>query len=359
MLFEVLNAGLVVMVVIVGGLALVRLPASDRLALAASGAKDYVERGPAPALHDMIERLCAMADLPKPRYAMIDTDVPNAFATGRSPKRAAVAVTTGLWERLEPEEAERPRARALAHRQPGRARDDARQLLRHARGDASRFGMYGGMFSGGRRDNDGGVPVWLIVLAVSIVTYVLSFLLIRAISRYREYTADRGAALITGAPEHLMSALQKITGEMMRSPQRDLRQVEAMNAFFIIPTNVGRKVWDCSPRTRQPRSAWPASPRSPARWAARSRNRVGLRDILSGRDQLKQAAPDRLFALSTARVTLEVELGLKSAGAAAVCFKPLSAGEFVQAEETEMQELLDVAARDSASKVGRQEDTFG
>ena len=94
------------------------------------------------------------------------------------------------------------------------------------------------MFGGGRRDNNGGAPVWLIVLAVSILTYVLSFLLIRAISRYREYTADRGAALITGAPEHLMSALQKITGEMMRIPQRDLREVEAMNAFFIVPTNV-------------------------------------------------------------------------------------------------------------------------
>jgi heat shock protein HtpX len=106
----------------------------------------------------------------------------------------------------------------------------------------ARFGLYSGMFGGGRRDNNGGAPVWLIVLAVSILTYVLSFLLIRAISRYREYTADRGAALITGAPEHLMSALQKITGEMMRIPQRDLREVEAMNAFFIIPTNVGKKV---------------------------------------------------------------------------------------------------------------------
>ncbi len=241
-LFEVLNAGLVVMVVIVGGLALVQFFTSDRLALAASGAK-IVEREQAPALHDMIERLCAMADLPKPRIAVIDTDVPNAFATGRSPKRAAVAVTTGLWERLEPEEAEGVLAHELSHI----ANRDVlvmtlASFFAMLAGMLARFGMYGGMFSGGRRDNDGGVPVWLIVLAVSIVTYVLSFLLIRAISRYREYTADRGAALITGAPEHLMSALQKITGEMMRIPQRDLRQVEAMNAFFIIPTNVGRKV---------------------------------------------------------------------------------------------------------------------
>ena len=241
-LFEVLNAGLVVMVVIVGGLALVQFFTSDKLALAASGAK-IVERDQAPELHDMIERLCAMSDLPKPKVALIDTDVPNAFATGRSPKHAAVAVTTGLWRRLEPEEAEGVLAHELSHI----ANRDVlimtlASFFAMLAGLLARFGLYSGMFGGGRRDNNGGAPVWLIVLAVSILTYVLSFLLIRAISRYREYTADRGAALITGAPEHLMSALQKITGEMMRIPQRDLREVEAMNAFFINPTNVGKKV---------------------------------------------------------------------------------------------------------------------
>jgi heat shock protein HtpX len=241
-LFEVLNAGLVLMIVIVGGMALLQYFTSDKLALAASGAK-VVERDQAPALHDMIERLCAMADLPKPKVAVIDTDVPNAFATGRSPKHAAVAVTTGLWQRLEPEEAEGVLAHELSHI----ANRDVlimtlASFFAMVAGLLARFGLYSGMFGGGRRDNQGGAPVWLIVLAVSVVTYVLSFLLIRAISRYREYTADRGAALITGAPEHLMSALQKITGEMMRIPQRDLREVEAMNAFFIIPTNVGKRV---------------------------------------------------------------------------------------------------------------------
>ena len=241
-LFEVLNAGLVMMIVIVGGLALVQFFTSDKLALAASGAK-VVERDQAPELHAMIERLCAMADLPKPKIAVIDTDVPNAFATGRSPKHAAVAVTTGLWHRLDQEEAEGVLAHELSHI----ANRDVlimtmASFFAMLAGLLARFGLYSGMFGGGRRDNNGGAPVWLIVLAVSIVTYVLSFLLIRAISRYREYTADRGAALITGAPEHLMSALQKITGEMMRIPQRDLREVEAMNAFFIIPTNVGKKV---------------------------------------------------------------------------------------------------------------------
>ena len=241
-LFEVLNAGLLVMVVIVGGLALVQFFTSDKLALAASGAK-IVERDQAPELHDMVERLCAMADLPKPRIALIDTEMPNAFATGRSPKHAAVAVTTGLWRRLEPREVEGVLAHELSHI----ANRDVlvmtlASFFAMLAGLLTRFGMYGGMFGGGRRDNQGGVPVWLIVLLVSIATYVLSYLLIRAISRYREFAADRGAALITGAPEHLMSALQKITGDIARIPQRDLRQAEALNAFFIIPTNVGKAV---------------------------------------------------------------------------------------------------------------------
>jgi heat shock protein HtpX len=241
-LFEVLNAGLLVMVVIVGGLALVQYFTSDKLALAASGAK-VVERDQAPELHDMVERLCALADLPKPRIALIDTDMPNAFATGRSPKHSAVAVTTGLWRRLEPREVEGVLAHELSHI----ANRDVlvmtlASFFAMLAGLLTRFGLYGGMFGGGRRDNQGGVPVWLIVLLVSIATYILSYLLIRAISRYREFVADRGAALITGAPENLMSALQKIAGEIARIPQRDLREVESLNAFFIVPTNVGKAV---------------------------------------------------------------------------------------------------------------------
>jgi heat shock protein HtpX len=241
-LFEVLNAGLLVMVVIVGGLAMVQYFTSDKLALAASGAK-VVERDEAPELHDMVERLCALADLPKPRIALIDTDMPNAFATGRSPKHSAVAVTTGLWRRLEPREVEGVLAHELSHI----ANRDVlvmtlASFFATLAGLLTRFGLYGGMFGGGRRDNQGGVPVWLIVLLVSIATYILSYVLIRAISRYREFVADRGAALITGAPENLMSALQKISGEIARIPQRDLREVESLNAFFIVPTNVGKAV---------------------------------------------------------------------------------------------------------------------
>jgi heat shock protein HtpX len=237
-LFEVLSVGLVPMLVIVIGLAVFQYYTSDKLALAASGAK-VVERDQAPELHAMIERLCAMADLPKPRVAVIDTDVPNAFATGRSPKHAAVAVTRGLWQRLEPQEIEGVLAHELSH---VANRDvlimTVASFFAMLAGLLTRFGIYGGMFGGGRGRDNNSVPVWLIVLLVSVVTYFLSQLLILAISRYREYAADRGSALITGAPEHLMSALQKIASDMFRIPQRDLREVEGMNAFFIIPANV-------------------------------------------------------------------------------------------------------------------------
>ena len=236
-LFQVLNVGIVPMLVIVIGIAFFQYYTSDKVALLASGAK-VVERDQAPELHDLIERLCAMADLPKPRVAIIDTDVPNAFATGRSPKHAAVAVTRGLWQRLEPQEIEGVLAHELSH---VANRDvlimTVASFFAMLAGLLTRFGLYSGMFGGRSRDNNS-VPVWLIVLIVSVVTYFLSQILILAISRYREFAADRGSALITGAPEHLMSALQKISSDMFRIPQRDLREVEAMNAFFIVPASV-------------------------------------------------------------------------------------------------------------------------
>jgi heat shock protein HtpX len=239
-LFQVLNVGLIPALVIVVGIAFFQYYTSDKLALAASGAK-IVERDEAPELHAMVERLCAMADLPKPRIAVIDTDVPNAFATGRSPKHAAVAVTAGLWRRLEPKEVESVLAHELSHV----ANRDVlvmtiASFFAMLAAILTRFGLYAGMWGGGNRDNNNNVPVWLIVFAVSILTYVISWVLIRTISRYREYAADRGSALITGAPENLMSALQKISSEMFRIPQRDLREVEGMNAFFIIPASVKR-----------------------------------------------------------------------------------------------------------------------
>jgi heat shock protein HtpX len=236
-LFQVANFGIVAAIVLCGGLLLLQLFTSDKLALRASGAK-IVERDEAPDLHDMVERLCAMADIPKPRIAVIDTDVPNAFATGRSPKHAAVAVTRGLWQRLEPREVEGVLAHELSHIAN---RDVVTMTVASFFSMMAalliRFGIYSSLFSGGNNRDNNAVPVWLILVVVSIVTYVLSYILILAISRYREYAADRGAALITGAPENLMSALQKIASRITQIPQKDLREVAGMNAFFIVPTN--------------------------------------------------------------------------------------------------------------------------
>jgi heat shock protein HtpX len=239
-LINTLNVGILGMALIVGAMAFFQYFTSDKLALLASGAK-VVERDQAPALHDMVERLAAMADLPKPKVAIIQSDVPNAFATGRNPKHSAVAVTTGLWERLEPQEVEGVLAHELSHI----ANRDVlvmtlASFFAMLAGMITRIAMYSGMMGGGGRDRDSGPPVWIIVMLVSIITYALSYVLIRTISRYREYGADRGAAILTGAPEHLMSALQKIAGTIQAIPERDLREVSAMNAFFIIPTSVKR-----------------------------------------------------------------------------------------------------------------------
>jgi heat shock protein HtpX len=238
-LITYLNIGIAPMLVIVIGIAFFQYYTSDKLALAAAGAK-IVSREEAPQLHDMVERLCAMADLPKPRVALMDTPVPNAFATGRSPKHAAVCVTTGLWQRLEPKEVEGVLAHELSH---VANRDVLVMTLASffamLAAMLTRFGLYFGMWGGGgnRRDNNG-PPIWLVIFLVSMLVYVISFILIRTISRYREYAADRGSALITGAPEYLMSALQKISSQMTLIPNQDLRQVEGMNAFFIIPAKV-------------------------------------------------------------------------------------------------------------------------
>ena len=236
------------MLVIIVVIAVVQYWTSDKLALAASGAK-IVTPEEAPELHAIVERLCAMADLPKPRIAIIPSDVPNAFATGRSPKHAAVAVTHGLWKRLEPQEVEAVLAHELSHIAN---RDVLIMTLASFFAMLAAlitrwglyFGMFGGFGGGNRNNNNGGnqIPVWLIIFVVSIITYAISFILIRTISRYREYAADRGSALITGAPENLMSALQKIASGITQIPQQDLREVAGMNAFFIVPTNWRQQV---------------------------------------------------------------------------------------------------------------------
>jgi heat shock protein HtpX len=242
-LFSIFNVGLAPMLIIVIGIAFFQYYSSDKLALRAAGAT-IVTREEQPELHDIVERLCAMADLPKPKVAIMDTPVPNAFATGRSPKHAAICATTGLLNRLDPKEIEGVLAHELSHV----ANRDVlvmtiASFFAMLAALLTRFGLYAGMFGGfggggNRNSNNNGPPVWLIMLAVSIVVYAISFVLIRTISRYREYAADRGSALITGAPEYLMSALQKISSQMTLIPNQDLRQVEGMNAFFIIPAKL-------------------------------------------------------------------------------------------------------------------------
>ena len=245
-LFYAAHFQLVPMLVIIVGLAVVQYWTSDKLALRAAGAK-IVTAEQAPDLHAMVERLCALAGLPKPRIAVIPSDVPNAFATGRSPKHAAVAVTEGLWRRLEPREVEAVLAHELSHI----ANRDVlimtvASFFAMCAALITRWGLYFGMFGGfgggDRRDNNNQIPVWLIVFVVSVITYVVSFILIRMISRYREYAADRGSAVMTGAPENLMSALQKIASGITTIPQQDLREVAGMNAFFIVPTNWRQQV---------------------------------------------------------------------------------------------------------------------
>jgi heat shock protein HtpX len=240
-LFYFLNVGLAPMLVIVVGLAIFQYYSSDKLALLAAGAK-VIERDQAPELFDTVGRLAAMAELPMPRVAIVDTDVPNAFATGRNPKNAVVAVTAGLMRRLNQQEIEGVLAHELTHIKNRDVRTmTLASFFATLAAIITRFAFYGslfGGFGGGRNRDNNGVPIWLIVLVVAWVTYIISFILIRTISRYREYAADRGAAVITGAPEYLMSALQKISSQMALIPQKDLREVAGMNAFFIIPASV-------------------------------------------------------------------------------------------------------------------------
>ena len=213
---------------------------SDTLALKAMRARE-VQPHEAPELHGVIDRLCALADMPKPRVAIAYTDLPNAFATGRSPSRAAVCVTTGLLDRLTPDEVEAVLSHELSH---VAHRDVLVMTMASSAGIiagmATRGAQYGAWFGGGRRDNNsGGLPIWLVVLVVSIVTYAVSFLLTRLLSRYRELSADRAGAFLTGKPSALASALTKITGDIAAIPTKDLRAAQPMNAFFIAPAVAG------------------------------------------------------------------------------------------------------------------------
>jgi heat shock protein HtpX len=225
------GTGLVLMVVIIGALSFAQLFFSDKLALAAMGAKE-VSPEEAPGLHAMIERLCIQADLPKPRIAVADTHVPNAFATGRSQKSATVCATTGIMKTLSPSELEGVMAHELSH---VKHRDVLVLTIASFFASIAAVILQFGFFFGGDDDEN---PSILVVLLVSFIVYILSFFLMLALSRYREFAADRGAAIVTGRPSALASALVKVSGAMQRVPTQDLRQAERLNAFFIVPTSV-------------------------------------------------------------------------------------------------------------------------
>ncbi|MDX8034836.1 zinc metalloprotease HtpX [Lentzea sp. BCCO 10_0856] len=229
----------VIMVVVIAGLFLgAQYWFSDRIALYAMQAR-IVTPEEAPELHGIVDRLCATADMPKPRVAVADTDLPNAFATGRSTRRAVLCVTTGLQRRLDTEELEGVLAHELSH---VAHRDVVVMTIASffgvLAGLVARFSFYSTMFGGGGRrgrDGDNTFLLILLVMAVSAAVYAISFLLIRALSRYRELAADRAGAMLTGRPSALASALTKVSGEIQRMPTRDLRAAEAFNAFFFAP----------------------------------------------------------------------------------------------------------------------------
>jgi heat shock protein HtpX len=210
---------------------------SDKIAMYAMHAHEVTPEQ-APELHGVVDRLCALADMQKPRVAIATTDVPNAFATGRSPKAAVVCVTTGLLRRLDEPEVEAVLSHELSH---VAHRDVAVMTIASGLGViaglATRVMFYSELFGGGGSDNNQGntAAVEAIVMLVSIVVYFVSFLLTMALSRYRELAADRSGALLIGRPSLLASALVKITGEMGKIPTKDLRAAEPFNAFFFTP----------------------------------------------------------------------------------------------------------------------------
>jgi heat shock protein HtpX len=219
--------------------------ASDRLALRSMGARE-VSPQEAPELHAMIERLCVQADIPKPKVAVVNSPIPNAFALGRTPKSASVCATTGIMDLLSPSELEGVMAHEITHIVN---RDVMIMTLcgffASIASTIVQFGfLFGGGYGGGYSDDDDDGPSFMAVILVSAVVWVVSFFLMQALSRYREFAADRGAAVITGRPSALASALLKISGVNDRIPTGDLRAHSEMNAFYIVPVKVKDSIYN-------------------------------------------------------------------------------------------------------------------
>jgi len=235
------GAGIIFIAALIGiGTAFASYYWSDKIALRTAGAR-LVSPQQAPELHGVIDRLCALADMPKPRVAISPVAMPNAFATGRSSKVAVVCVTEGLLQRLDTNELEGVLAHEMSH---VAHKDVAVMTIASFLGIVAallvRFAFYSELFGGGGRgrnnnNNQSALPIILAVMVVGMVVYAISFLLIRLLSRYRELSADRSGALLTGQPSALASALVKVTGDMARIPTRDLRAAEPLNAFYFAP----------------------------------------------------------------------------------------------------------------------------
>jgi heat shock protein HtpX len=240
--FKLGSSAIIFFAVVLGvGMAFGSLFYSDRIALATAGAREASPQQ-APQLHAIVDRLCALADMPKPKVAISPSDIPNAFATGRNSKHAVLCVTEGLMRRLDERELEGVLSHELSH---VAHKDVVVMTIASFLGIIAallvRFAFYSELFGGdrGRSSNNsnggGALPVMLIVMLVGAVVYAISFLLIRLLSRYRELAADRAGALLTGQPSALASALTKVTGSMSQIPTRDLRKAEPLNAFYFTP----------------------------------------------------------------------------------------------------------------------------
>jgi heat shock protein HtpX len=232
-LLALLRGSWPIILVIAGLLFVAQFWFSDRIAAFSMGAREVTPEE-APELHGVVDRICALGDLPKPKVAVADSDVPNAFATGRNRRNTVVCATTGLLRRLEPDELEGVIAHELSHvAHKDVAVMTIASFLGVVAGVITRIGLWGGFRRGGRDQNAALIAV--LVPLVSAVVYAISFLLTRMLSRYRELSADRSAALLTGRPSSLASALTKVSGEMAAIPTQDLRRAQPFNAFYFAP----------------------------------------------------------------------------------------------------------------------------
>jgi heat shock protein HtpX len=232
------GAGAGVIIVVAGFLLLLQLFASDKIAMSTLGVKE-VSPADEPELHGIVERLCVQADLPKPRVCVMETSMPNAFAMGRSRKSTTVCATRGILDMLSPSELEGVMAHEMTH---VINRDVMVMTLAGFFASlASLIAQFAFFFGGGYGSDEEERDIMIVVL-VSVVVYAVSFLLLRALSRYREFAADRGSAVLTGRPSALASALIKISGTMERVPSQDLRRAEGMSAFFIVPARTKRSL---------------------------------------------------------------------------------------------------------------------